>query len=369
MIKFIVYILLFFSIIFTLGCENKNTSDIKIGFVAGLSGKYSTLGNDVKDGFLLAFDNIDYKINNQKVRIIQQDDMQNKINNKKAINYFIQNNIKLIVGNTTSSMTMQSLKILKKHQDMLMLSATASSTQLSNKDDNFIRVQVANDTNKFKLISDYILTNKFDKIFFLYDSKNNHYSKDYEDILENILITNGAHPYMAKVDINTPKEKIVKNIKNINPNLIIIVANSLDSANMIQYIRFNNISSQIFCSGWAMDDDFIQNGGKAIENVLFTTAYNSNDNSPQFKSFTQHYQELYHKIPSENAMQGYELAQIIIQNLQQSEDIGTLKKRILSKKIYKGLQGDIVLNRYGDATRKYYIVTVKNRKFVRIDEK
>ena len=36
----------------------KSAETIKIGFVAGLSGKYSSLGNDVKNGIMLAFDNI-----------------------------------------------------------------------------------------------------------------------------------------------------------------------------------------------------------------------------------------------------------------------------------------------------------------------
>jgi len=358
MIKFIVRITLVFSLIFMVGCENKSNNDINIGFVAGLSGKYSTLGNDVRDGFLLAFNDINYKINNHNVNIIQKDDMQDKKANTKAINYFINNNIKLIVGNTTSSMSMQSLKMLQKHQDMIMLSATASSTQLSAKDDNFMRVQVANSANKFKFISDYFTAHKLDKIFFLYDSKNSSYVKDFESGLPNI----------AKLDINTPREKIVQEIKSTNPNLIVIVANSLDSANVIQYMRLNHISSQIFCSGWAGDDDFLENGGKAVENVLFTTAYNINNKSPNFKKFVQQYQETYHKLPSENAMQGYELAQIIIQNLKQSDDISTLKQRVLATKSYEGLQGDIIFDKYGDVQRDYFMIQVKNGKFIKIDE-
>lgn len=356
--KFIVRISFVFVIIFMAGCENKSNKDINIGFVAGLSGKYSTLGNDVRDGFLLAFNTIDYKINNHHINIIQKDDMQDKEANKKAINYFIKNNIKLIVGNATSSMTMQSLKILKKHQDMLLLSATASSTQLSDKDDNFLRVQVANGKNKFKMISNYFTSHNLDKAFFLYDSKNSSYVKDYANGLQHI----------AALDINTPKEKIAQEIKNTKPNLIVIVANSLDSANIIQYLRYNQITAQIFCSAWAMDDNFTQNGGKAIENVLFITSYNPNSKSPNFKKFVQQYQANYHKFPSNNAMEGYELAQIIIQNLTQSPELKTLKQRILSTKSYKGLQVNITFNKYGDVQRKYYMVQVKNGRFVKIDE-
>lgn len=52
-----------FNSTFFTGCDTKNNNDIKIGFIVGLSGKYSSLGTSIRDGFLLAFDEIDYKIN------------------------------------------------------------------------------------------------------------------------------------------------------------------------------------------------------------------------------------------------------------------------------------------------------------------
>ena len=66
--------------------------------------------------------------------------------------------------------------------------------------------------------------------------------------------------------------------------------------------------------------------------------------------------------------QGYELGKILIQNLLESEDISTLKQRILKKKIYEGLQGNIIFDKYGDITREYFIMQVKNAKYVKINE-
>ena len=124
------------------GCEEKNNDDIKIGFVAGLSGKYSALGISIRDGFLLAFDECDYMINGHAVKITEKDDKQKAQEAKKAISYFIENDFKLIVGNSTSSMTKISIEEVNKQKNSLLVSATASSDSFSRKDDNFLRIQV-----------------------------------------------------------------------------------------------------------------------------------------------------------------------------------------------------------------------------------
>lgn len=135
-------LVILFTILLLIGCLPKDDDELKIGFVAGLSGKYSSLGTSIRDGFELAFDEIDYKINDTKVNIVYKDDKQEEKEAKNAIDYFINNDIKLIVGNATSSMTSVSYKIVNKQKDMLLFSPTASSSEFSAIDDNFLRLQV-----------------------------------------------------------------------------------------------------------------------------------------------------------------------------------------------------------------------------------
>ena len=111
------YILVLITIFMFNACSKKENEDIKIGFIAGLSGKYSSLGTSIRDGFTLAFQEIDYTINNQKVEIIQKDDKQDENEAKKIIDGFVKDNIKLIVGNTTSSMTKISFPVINKQKD------------------------------------------------------------------------------------------------------------------------------------------------------------------------------------------------------------------------------------------------------------
>ena len=350
-----------------IGCGEKKEEDIKIGFVAGLSGKYSSLGTSVRDGFTLAFEEIDYKINNQKVVIIQKDDKQDKNEAKKAMEYFIKNNIKLIIGNTTSSMTKISLPLLTNTKDSLMISATASSSFFTGKDDNFLRVQVDNSPKRYKSLAKMLLQNNYKNIFFIYDAKNQTYVDDYSITLEDILVKQGGNKYTARVDLNEPYEDILKKINTTKNDLILIVGNAIDSANIIQYLRINKINTKILGSGWAKTNDFITNGGSSVDGVLFSEGYDDGSQHEKYLEFSKEYKKRYNSLPSVFATQGYELAQILIKNLHDSSDILTLKDRILGIKKYNGLQGDIIFDKYGDVMREFFVMEVKNNRFIKVN--
>ena len=149
---------------------------------------------------------------------------------------------------------------------------------------------------------------------------------------------------------------------------ILIAANSIDSANIIQYLRLHKIDVQFLASGWAKTNDFISNGGRAVEGVLFSTEYDENSKSNKFLSFIQLFTKTYNKTPSIIEAQGYELGKILIEHLSTSSDISTLKKRILKQKKYDGLQGDITFDKYGDVSREYFMMEVRNGEYIKIND-
>lgn len=360
------FVLLFVSILF-LGCNSKEDKEIKIGFIAGLSGKYSSLGISVRDGFLLAFDEINYRIDGKHVVVIEKDDKQDVKEAKKAIKYFLNNDIKLVVGNATSSMTKISLEEINKHENALLLSATASGDEFTHKDDNFLRIQVENSEKRYKTLLKHIKSKGYQDIFFIYDSRNISYINGYEKIFQKMFIKDGGKEFVGSIDLNTQYNKILEQLQLHKNDLIMIVGNSIDTANIIQYIRHNKITTDILGSGWAKTIDFITNGGKAVEGVYFSTSYDDNAKDTKFIEFANKFEKKYNKKASAFAAQGYELGQILIQNLQKSSNIETLKQRILDIEKYKGLQGDIVFDKYGDIQRDYFMIQVIHKSFQKID--
>jgi len=348
-------------------CQDKNKEELKIGFVAGLTGKYSSLGSDIRDGFMLGFDEINYKINNTQIKIVQKDDKQDPKVAETMVEEFINNDIKLIVGNATSSMTRITLNKLKGKKDFLLASVTASASEFTKKDDNFIRIQVEHNEKRYGALKKYIIKNNIKKVFYIYDKNNLNYAKGYFGFFQDILIHTGGEKFVNSEIIQDGYKKIISKLKESSYDMILIVGNSSDTANLIQHIRIANIKEKVLISGWANTNDFIEFGGKSVEGTIVSSGYYKYSKEPAYLEFIEKFKNKYNEEPSVFSLQGYELSQILIENLKNTTDISKLKNEILKRKIYHGLQGDITFDKYGDVNRKYLILEIKNGKFEKLD--
>lgn len=346
----------------------KPKQEITIGFVAGLSGKYSLLGQSVLNGFLLKFDEIDYTINDQRIHIIQKNDEQNEQKAKAVIETFLEQDITLIVGNTTSSMTKVSLEALRNHSDKFLFSVTASSNEFSSKDDNFLRVQVAHSAQRFDKLSNHLIANNLKRIAVIYDSKNQSYSNNYLTDFQNSFLRQGGKKFIQTIDINQDYEKILEQLKQEHLDFIAISANSIDSAKMIQFLRLNKIKTQLFIGGWAKSKEFVSNVGKAGEGTLVSTGYDENAQNEAYLEFVKKYEDKYNEAPTAFSAQAYEAATIIIQMLKEKRSLKEFKTWVLSKKVFEGLQGEIVFDQYADVHREHFLMRLQNGEFIRLDD-
>jgi len=343
------------------GCFDTNSKDdIKIGMVVGLTGKYANLGNEIKNGALLAFHDIDYKINNKTIKLIIKDDKQDKTTDTKAINELVNGDVKIIIANGTSSMTRVSLDITSKQKDIFQISPTASSSQFSNKDDNFFRVQVANNKSQFKNLIELIKEKNAKHIYFVGDSNNKAYISDYLHLLDD----QKNFKYEKVLDSNQPLEKLYQELKN--SDFIVIIANTIDTSSLVQYLRIHNNNSTIISSGWAKDKQFIENSGKYANGIYFMSSDYINRDNKQFKAFAKVFKKTYSYEPNRFNMQGYEAAKIIIEALKNGYSGLGIKDYILKTKIFHFLGDKLVFNQYGDVEAPYYIFQIKNNKFIKI---
>jgi len=363
--KKILLFLIFISISLFLVYKFSKKEEITIGFVGALTAKYSVLGNAMMNGIMLAFEEENYRINGKKIKLIFKDDKKDPEVNKQIVNEFIDQGIKIVIGNVTSSMSKVSMSIINNHKDMFMISAASASNEFSGIDDQFFRVHVANNAQRFSSFTNYIKESGFKKIYGLYDPDNITYSKDYLENFEKSWLSLGENKFIKYEKTDTNIDDIVEDISSLNPDLILICANSVDAARVVQYLRINNINTQIASSEWALTNTFIENSGKYSEDMIFNIDFDENSKSEDFLNFVENYKKKYSSSPSMFASKGYELAKIIIQLLKNGKET-ELKKNLLLKKEFKGLQDTIVFDEYGDVIRTFYTFRVKNGKFIRI---
>ena len=359
-------VIIFVSLI-SFGC-NSNKEELKIGLIVGSSGKYSSLGISISNGVAIAFETINYTINGQTIKLIEKDDQQDKSINTKAINSFKKDNIKIIIGNATSSMTKVSLNILSESKDTLLFSPTASSGTFSNLDDNFIRSNSGNTKSTYKNAISFIKKNSLKNIVIVGDSNNklylNSYTKKFSSFLKEEQIIKDDLQY---IDSNNPLDDIYQELAKKKQDLIILVSNSVDSAKIIQYLRINNIKSKIMCLGWANTDKFFQNVGKNGEGIFFLTTNEMNVQESN-KDFMTNYIKKYGTEPDRFALKGFITANVIIDALKINNDPTKLKETILNKKQFDTAMGKMIFNKYGDVyNNPKDIFVVKYGKLIKFD--
>jgi branched-chain amino acid transport system substrate-binding protein len=356
-----ILIILLFSLVF-MGCFNEQKDDtIKIGVVLGLTGKYSDLSLYEKNGIILAFDEINYQINNKKIELIFKDDKQDEEVNKQVINELIRDNVRYIIGNATSSMSKVSFDIISKHDDIFQISPTASSSFFSNKDDNFFRVQTANSSEHFSNLINLLKENNAKHIYLIGDSENKEYLYDYLHLFDD----NTDMKYEAIIDSNLPYSEILKKVENAD--FIVQVQNSTDSGNLIQYLRINENNTQVVSSGWAKTDEFIENAGKWANGVYFISSNYINYDDENYQKFAEEFYKIYKYQPNRSNIQGYQAAQIIIEAVAQgNEKVNEIKKYVIKKETFNIAGDEISFNEYGDIKTPYYIFKIENNKFEKI---
>jgi len=110
---------------------------------------------------------------------------------------------------------------------------------------------------------------------------------------------------------------------------------------------------------------FLKEGGKAIEGVWFCSDFDPQCKKRAYLNFSKGYKERYGKEPDLFAVLGYETMLVLEQPL---EKAGGRPENLLKfiPHRYKGIQGPFIIDEYGDAHREWFLLRVKNGKFVRV---
>ncbi|RXJ89675.1 hypothetical protein CRV01_07305 [Arcobacter sp. CECT 8983] len=336
-----------------------NNNEIKIGFLGGLSGKYSNLGHSLLNGMTLALEEENFEINKKKVRIISKDDKQRETAAKLAISEFKKEKIDLILGAGTSSMTEVALESFDKTYMPTLISASASSNNFSKKDDNFIRTQVSQSEKSFDKLSKYLLSKNLKNIYIIFDPNNRAYSETYANNFKKSFHKFKSDSLVLLKELSKDFSYITEDIKKRdNIDAILIIANTLDTARLVQFLRISDVENKIIGSSWSKNSELLENGGKYVEGMIFLTSYNNNSKNKKYMDFVEKYEEKYKTKPSIYASQSYETTKIIIEVLKKNENIKEFKSTLLSIKKFEGLQEEIEFDEYGDIKRNYILMEV-----------
>jgi len=349
--------ILLLPLLFFLSCQVKNP--ILIGLSANLTGKFSDVGIDFRDGASMATEEINAQggIQGKKIQLLIEDDQGDTHNALEADARLIQKGVPVILGHVLSSLTLAALPQVNEKK-VLLINFTSMADELSEQDDYLIRF-VGDIRGLVKEYALFALKKiPMNRTALVFDLSNEKYSRAWERVFSDTLKTHRKKiVYTKGLDFRqkVSYQELAREMILTRPEAILLVMASADTALMVQNIRKENPWIPILISSWPVTDDLEKNAGEALKNTyLISPNYDRDGKTPAFLNFKKRFRERFGREVSYGSFSGYQAVFFVAETLKtlKNPTPDAIKAAILAKKEFQGLQGVIRINEYGDTVSR-----------------
>lgn len=348
--------------------KEKDTSDIKIGWMSDLTGANAKYG--AIEAGRLAVEEINNAggINGRKIVLVEENSLCDATAALSAVRKLIDvDKVKYILGGHCSTESLAVAPIAEKNKVILLASITTSPAYSEAGDYIFRTSSIS--TQQADLISDYAINNNFKKVAIVYENKD--YPRPIAEALKKNLEQKGGTVVLFE---GYPTEEndfrsILSKVKESGAEAIFISPQSPDKAAMLlKQIKELRLGIKVFGNEQVGSSATMAiSGNDAAEGAVFAEpSFNVSD--PKTKEFIDAYNKKYgtNGIPygiytSESYDAVYMLADAIRET---GGSVEKVKDYLYGVKDYLGASGYITINEKGDGVRKYVLKTVSNGKSV-----
>lgn len=351
------------------GCSRD--TPIRLGFAGGLTGHVADLGISGRNGAILAVEqrNSIGGIQGKPVRLFVEDDGQNKQTAVEAATALLEQGVAAIIGHMTSSMSAATVPLANSAR-VVMMSPTTTTTELSGLDDYFFRVCATTDIYAAKMARYFREQRKLNKVTLIYDLDNRAYTESWTNYFNEEFSRLGGTIVQTVTFTSGPPtsfSQVARQALLLDTDGLIIAASAADAAMLCQQFRKLNVTLPIGTSEWAGTEKLIELGGRAVENVVVGQFFDRYSTEPGYLKFKENFKNRFGQEPGFASVGAYDATNVILDALAARKSGQDLKQTILDIGTFKGLQGKIRFDPYGDSTRETYLSQVKGGQFVKID--
>lgn len=342
--------------------------NFRIGYIGGLSGRYQDLGTAGRDGALLAVElrNAAGGIDGRRVELIARDDEQDASRARRALDDLVAAKVAGVVGPVTSSMAMALVPRLQQ-TGTLMVGVHTTTTDLTGRDDLFFRV--IDDTARYasEVARFHHGPRRVRQVAIVYDLANVDYSGNWvADYTRTFSALGGSVVRTINFDSHYERkyDQMAASLLEVQPDMVVIVANAVDTAELAGKIRAQNAHVQLAGCGWANTERLLENGGRLIDGLLLEEYVDLDDFSDTYQSFREAFLARFKREPSYGAAMAFEAANVIMDGLAHDPDPANLKQSLLELRSFRGVQGKITFDDFGDVQRQVFFAEVREGRFV-----
>ncbi len=316
---------------------------VKIGMITTLSTKAGYLGEDIRDGFMLAISQEDGKLGGIPVALMVEDDGRKPEKGKQIAERFIKKDkVKILTGIVFSNVAMAVVPNVVR-QDIVYLSANAAPSDLAGKgcNENYFSVSYQND-NLDEVVGQYVTDAGHKSVYLLapnYPAGKDHlagFKRYYKgEITGEVYTKLGQADYAAEI----------ATLRAANPSAVFFFLPGGMGINFLKQYSQAGLTDQIPVYGpaFSFDERILKAVGPAALGVKNGSQWTHDLDNPANVQFVKAYQEAYNRMPTLYAAQGYDTARLIGSALKTvGGDLGDMKafKTALKQAEFSSVRGN-----------------------------
>jgi branched-chain amino acid transport system substrate-binding protein len=341
-----------------LGCRSSDT--VRIGFVGDL---ISELGAGGRNGAQLAVETLD-AAPGAHYELLVQDDRNDADAARAAIASFASHGAAFAVGPMTSEMAVAAVPEADRHK-LVLISPTATTDELSGKDDWFFR-NAADAPAGARQLARLVHDRGARSLVVLMDSANRAYSRSFGHAAA-VEFRSLAGASAAEIEYRSGNSldfsEVMRRLAETPCDAVILVNSPGDAAIVTQHLRRVAPKVAIALSPWGANVQYLQVGGRATEGAIALQAIDLASPLPRMRDFVERYRTRFGELPTTPAVQGYEAVMLGVDALKRG-GAASLRETLSVPATWQGLDGDYALDAHGDARRDLHLMEVREGRFV-----
>lgn len=340
---------------------------LRIGFIAGTSGRVADLGISGRNAVQLAVDQVNKSggVIGRQVELLVRDDEQSADLARQRFKELLDAKVAAVIGPMTSSMCAAVLPQANESK-VLIVSPTCTANVFLGKDDYLLRVVSGAREYAAASASFQYTTSGIRRAAIVYDLRNREYSEgwanDFKTAFEQLggrIVSTGKFESGDAARLGSVAEEVLK----AGPDSVILIANSVDAALLTQHLRKRSSAIKITSSEWAATERYVELAGSSAEGVVMPQFFDRGSAKPKYLEFRQAYVDRFGEQPGFGSVTAYDAATVLFEAMTRRA-VATPKDAVMGIRNFIGLQNDIMFDQAGDVKRDSYFTTVRDGKFV-----
>ncbi len=358
-----------FLLFLAVGC-GKRPGPLRIGYIGSLSGKYSALGTNARNGAILALEQFNSKggIDGRRVELVIRDDQGDPDKALAAAVEMDKMGIRFIIGPFITASGTRIMPFINE-KGILTISPTNMGDNLEDRDDYLFKLNPS--TKAYgEGIASFLIRKGYRILGSISDTKNDPYCSTfiagYAIPIENRGLDHVAVVYDGRQRVNYAKT--ASQALEKGTEAILLCTSALDAALLAQHLKRVNPDVFLMSTPWGISEELLDNGGPAVEGLHFYMAVEYGGKSARTQAFEEMFRSRFGQEISFASIFNYEAMTMLLGALQQAPG-GTpdeIKGILLRSPRHRGVQEDFSLDPEGDPVKPFLLHAIRDGQFRRI---